>query len=117
MSVAPEDVVASGPFDFVIVGASRRAMDFHSLTGSLRRRRMRLRPLIYSPQLSCHQTCGLTVAARLTENPTVSVLVLEAGAANLDDPNICAHVVLVWRNFHPMNAHTRSDSRAIWCPL
>ncbi|KAJ7491787.1 alcohol oxidase [Mycena galericulata] len=33
-------------------------------------------------------TCGLTLAARLTENPEVSVLVLEAGNANLDDPNI-----------------------------
>ncbi|KAJ6565084.1 alcohol oxidase [Mycena sp. CBHHK59/15] len=33
-------------------------------------------------------TCGLTLAARLTENPEVSVLVLEAGPANLDDPNI-----------------------------
>ncbi|KAJ7145614.1 GMC oxidoreductase-domain-containing protein [Mycena epipterygia] len=33
-------------------------------------------------------TCGLTLAARLTEDPNVSVLVLEAGPANLDDPNI-----------------------------
>ncbi|KAJ7488067.1 alcohol oxidase [Mycena latifolia] len=33
-------------------------------------------------------TCGLTLAARLTEDANVSVLVLEAGAANLDDPLI-----------------------------
>lgn len=34
------------------------------------------------------KTAGLTVAARLTEDPTLSVLVLEAGQANLDDPEI-----------------------------
>ncbi|KAJ7235387.1 alcohol oxidase [Mycena rebaudengoi] len=33
-------------------------------------------------------TAGLALATRLTENPSVSVLVLEAGPANLDDPNI-----------------------------
>ena len=31
---------------------------------------------------------GLTLAARLTEDQTKSVLVLEAGPANLDDPDI-----------------------------
>ncbi|KAH8099870.1 GMC oxidoreductase [Cristinia sonorae] len=33
-------------------------------------------------------TAGLTVAARLAEDPSVSVVVLEAGAANLNDPKI-----------------------------
>ncbi|KAJ7866482.1 alcohol oxidase [Mycena leptocephala] len=33
-------------------------------------------------------TCGLTLAARLTEDPELSVLVIEAGSANLDDPKI-----------------------------
>ncbi|KAI0089317.1 hypothetical protein BDY19DRAFT_945207 [Irpex rosettiformis] len=33
-------------------------------------------------------TAGLVLAARLTEDPNVSVAVLEGGDANLDDPNI-----------------------------
>ncbi|KAJ6470163.1 alcohol oxidase, partial [Mycena vulgaris] len=39
------------------------------------------------------QTSGLTVATRLSEDPSVSVLVLEAGAANLDDPKLLTPAV------------------------
>lgn len=34
------------------------------------------------------KTAGSVLAARLTENPNVSVLVLEAGAARINDPLI-----------------------------
>jgi choline dehydrogenase-like flavoprotein len=34
------------------------------------------------------KTAGLTLAGRLSEDPSLSILVLEAGESNLDDPNI-----------------------------
>ncbi|KAJ6570079.1 alcohol oxidase [Mycena vulgaris] len=37
-------------------------------------------------------TSGLTLAARLSEDSSITVLVIEAGAANLDDPDILAPV-------------------------
>ena len=37
------------------------------------------------------QTAGLTVAARLAEDPNVSVAVLEAGPAHFDDPLISSY--------------------------
>ena len=42
---------------------------------------------IHSDQY-CTQTAGLTLAARLSEDHDTSVLVLEAGEANIDDPNL-----------------------------
>ena len=36
----------------------------------------------------CTQTAGLTLAARLSEDHDTTVLVLEAGEANIDDPNL-----------------------------
>ena len=43
------------------------------------------------------QTTGLTLAARLTEDPDTSVLVLEAGNANLDDMFLREYSELCWR--------------------
>ena len=37
-------------------------------------------------------TGGLTVATRLSEDPSKSVLVLEGGGAHIDDPMIGQHV-------------------------
>ncbi|KAJ7092287.1 alcohol oxidase [Mycena belliarum] len=46
-------------------------------------------------------TCGLTLAARLTEDLDRSVLVLEAGPANLDDPNILTPALFGLHTNHP----------------
>jgi hypothetical protein len=45
-------------------------------------------PIYHNPIAILQQTAGLTVAARLSEDPTKSVLVLEGGAANIDIADI-----------------------------
>ena len=66
--------VADKSFDYVIVG------EFLRLSLLLH--------VSHEALLSGGGTAGLVLAARLTEDPSISVCVLEGGAANLDDPII-----------------------------
>ena len=43
-------------------------------------------------------TAGLTLASRLSEDSNTTVLVLEAGDANIDDPAICAPIYFYYRD-------------------
>lgn len=57
------------------------------------------------------QTAGLTLAARLTEDPTRSVLVLETGGGNIDDPDISTCCL---PSFHRLDA---LDATTYQCAL
>lgn len=47
-----------------------------------------LRSCLENALTSDIQTAGLTLAARLSEDDSTTVLVLEAGEANISDPNL-----------------------------
>ena len=68
-------------------------------------------------------TAGLAVAARLSENPDITVGVLEAGAARLNDPSIltpAAYPTLVGREDYDWLLKTvqqvrQSQASLPWC--
>ena len=64
-------------------------------------------PQHFAPILISGKTAGLVLAARLSENVSVSVLVLEAGEANLDDSLISTR-----RGLLP---HSNSDESSLQC--
>lgn len=83
--IVEADKVINQSFDYVVVGKS----PYFSLPICLQ----------HEFVLSGGGTAGLIVAARLTEDPRVTVLVLEGGPANIDDPNIskykhCRYIVI-----------------------
>lgn len=60
-------------YDYVVIGGGVRQLSSRQCSGI---------------NNSYFQTSGLAAAARLSENSSASVLVLEAGNANLGDPRI-----------------------------
>ena len=69
-----------------------------------------------------NQTAGLTVAARLAEYPEISVVVLEAGLALLDDPKISEYSLIAVRAYsnliailqtYPLSSESNSVIRSM----
>jgi choline dehydrogenase-like flavoprotein len=55
----------------------------------------------YDYVVVCGGTAGLVVACRLSENPTVQVLILEAGNNHLDEPRVNTCRVVGTFGFRP----------------
>ena len=93
MPILPVSEIENKTFDYIIIGTYLD--ETADLAANLPHRRWRgtLQPLVHSSDLAvalvfCFQTAGLTLAARLSEDASTSVLCLEAGDANLNDPAI-----------------------------
>lgn len=95
MLASIEDISGKA-FDYIVIGRlSRSFMDARSANSYTNDSQAAGRVQLYHELTGCGsegfwltQTAGLVVAVRLTEDPTINVLVLEAGEANLDDPVI-----------------------------
>ena len=105
--LATIDQVSDKSFDYIVVGRSSRfpsCRDYGSFdkssntSGGGVRTQPWLRWLVCTHILS--QTTGLVVAARLSEDPSASILVLEAGDHNLNDPEIGS--MLCFISSHPL---------------
>lgn len=101
--LATIEQIANKHFDYVVIGKfqanSRAEEPSEKLTRSYVRRRSAFCLILFPrhgigrPRTDRFllQNAGLTLSARLTEDKSLSVLVLEAGDANLGDPEICEY--------------------------
>jgi hypothetical protein len=91
--LATIDQVSEQPFDYIIIGRSSRSSchDHGSFDKSSNTSGggVRTQPWLRWPCTHIlSQTTGLVVATRLSEDSSASILVLEAGGHNLNDPEI-----------------------------
>lgn len=62
-------------------------------------------------------TAGLCLASRLSEDPNINVLVLEAGSNELPNPNLVIPAMWIQLLGTDLDWHFRTVSQARYCPL